>query len=70
MREPAAPYPEPGWAVPKYIPNAVFPRTNNNDVKNAPIQTNLHFIYASGKNLNISANKTVIIARENTILSI
>lgn len=39
-------------------------------MKNAPIQTNLHFIYASGKKLNISANKTVIIARENIILSI
>ena len=35
----------------------------------APTHTDDHLILASGKNLNISANTSEIIARENTKLS-
>lgn len=58
MIEPAAPYPEPGFAVPKYNPKADFPISKNNAVMNGPILTCRHYIFASGKDLNLSANNT------------
>lgn len=62
--EPAAPYPEPGAALPKYNANAAFPILKSIEVIMAPVHTVLHLTFASGKNLNISANNTVIIDSE------
>lgn len=65
----AGPYPSPGFNFPKYNPKPNFPMSNRNAVTIEPIQTCFHFIFASGKNLNINANKTVRIIKDKTILT-
>ncbi len=62
--EPAAPYPEPGSALPKYNPKENFPTSNNKAVTKEPIQTCRHLTCASGKNLNMSANKSARIPKD------
>src|ERR1017187_2388506 len=64
ITDPAAPYPDPGSAFPKYNPKPNLPISNNKPVRNAPTHTYLHFILASGKILNIIANRTEIVERE------
>ena len=48
----------------------VFPNVNNTLVSIDPNQTCIHLIFASGKILNMSANKTEIIERDKTKLII
>ena len=68
MMEPAAPYPAPGLALPKYKPKAVLPKTNKKAVTNPPNHTKCHLSLTSGKILNIITKSTVIINSENTKL--
>src|ERR1700733_9443162 len=64
MTEPAAPYPVAGFAVPKYNPRAHLPISKRMVVTIAPIHTGRHFIFASGKNLNMRANKKEKITKD------
>ncbi len=67
MIEPAAPYVDPGSLCPRYNPSANLATTNRIEVRNAPGQTFLHFIFASGRNLKIAANSSVTTLIDTTM---
>src|SRR4029077_12168770 len=48
----------------RYTPNTALPAVNKSDVRTAPITTSPHSSATPGKNLNMKANRTVIIANE------
>jgi|SRR5438034_8667317 len=70
ISDPAAPYEELTFALPRYSPIKNFPMVNRSAVTTAPIQTSRHAMPASGSSLNIMANSVVMTPNDNAKFSI